>query len=170
MACQPSSTFLLVASSTSKGGTICPPGIASILIPPWVSLSTRSANILKCSCSVLLAGQVDCILIAFTAGAGAAVCAAASRLNPAVNANATAAAIELLLMTSPCLAGTQDARPGALRVSMIHVGSGTSAHNRCVVLRCAPFRRTPMANKQQRGNREKKKPKQPKKPAGPATP
>src|SRR6185503_1757544 len=75
MACQPSSTFLLVASSTSKAGTICPAGMASILIPPWVSLSTRSLNILKCSCSVLLAGQVDCILIDF----GACACAASEK-------------------------------------------------------------------------------------------
>src|SRR6185295_9475964 len=73
MACQPSSTFLLVASSTSKAGTICPAGMASILIPPCVSLSTFSPNSLKCSCSVLLAGQVDCILIDF--GAGACACA-----------------------------------------------------------------------------------------------
>ena len=43
------------------------------LMPPWVSLSRRSPNILKCSCRVLLAGQVDCILIDF--GAGACACA-----------------------------------------------------------------------------------------------
>src|SRR5258708_10315054 len=41
-------------------------------MPPWVSFSVRSANILKCSCSVLLAGQVDCILTFFGAGACAA--------------------------------------------------------------------------------------------------
>src|SRR3954470_13924138 len=69
MACQPSSTFLLVASSTSNAGTICPAGSASILMLPCVSLSTRSAKMRKWSCSVLLAGQVDCILIAFAAGA-----------------------------------------------------------------------------------------------------
>src|SRR5229473_6102271 len=79
MACQPSSTFLLVASSTSKAGTICPPGMASILIAPCVSLSTRSPNILKCSCSVLLAGQLDCILRVFVAGA----CALAAMVNAA---------------------------------------------------------------------------------------
>src|SRR5262245_44900850 len=70
MACQPSSTFLCVASSTSKGGTIWPAGMASILTLPCVSLSTRSAKCLKCSCSVLLAGQVDCILSVREAGAG----------------------------------------------------------------------------------------------------
>src|SRR5262245_17472880 len=73
MACQPSSTFLLVASSTSNAGTICPAGMASTLSEPCVSLSSRSPKILKCSCSVLLAGQVDCILIVF--GAGACACA-----------------------------------------------------------------------------------------------
>src|SRR3954470_15143351 len=89
MACQPSSTFLLVASSTSNAGTICPAGMASILIPPCVSLSTFSPNILKCSCSVLLAGQVDCILIDF--GAGACACA------PKLTAAASAATMYLLI-------------------------------------------------------------------------
>src|SRR5258706_5591514 len=79
MACQPSSTFLLVASSTSKAGTIWPAGIASILIEPWVSFSRRSAKVLKCSCKVLLAGQVDCIFSDFVAGA----CAFAARLKTA---------------------------------------------------------------------------------------
>src|SRR5258708_1795944 len=117
MACQPSSTFLLVASSTSKGGTICPAGMASILIDPAVSLSTRSAKVLKCSCSVLLAGQVDCILIDFTAGACAAVCPDAPRLKP----NATATAIERLPMTASPVGWTPDAKPGPFRVSMTHV-------------------------------------------------
>src|SRR5438046_3552506 len=55
MACQPSRTFRLVASSTSKGGTICPAAMASIFSDPEVSFSRRSAKILKCSCSVMLA-------------------------------------------------------------------------------------------------------------------
>src|SRR3954465_1556167 len=94
MACQPSSTFLLVASSTSKAGTICPAGSASILIEPCESFSTRSPNILKCSCSVLLAGQVDCILIDF----GACACAPALR-----NVAAMATAMERLSIGSPGL-------------------------------------------------------------------
>jgi len=69
MACQPSRTFLLVASSTSKAGTICPAAMASIFSDPEVSFSRRSANILKCSCSVMLAGQVDCIFSVRGAGA-----------------------------------------------------------------------------------------------------
>src|ERR1700740_2645354 len=89
MACQPSSTFLLVAASTSKAGPICPAGMASILIPPCVSLSTFSPNSLKCSCSVLLAGQVDCILIDF--GAGACACA------PKASAAASAAMMCLFI-------------------------------------------------------------------------
>src|SRR5258708_63992 len=121
MACQPSSTFLLVASSTSKGGTIWPAGMASIFRPPAVSLSTRSAKILKCSCRVLLAGQVDCILIDLAAGA----CAPASRLNPAAKANATAKAIERLPMTASPVDWTADAKPGPFRVSMTDVGSRT---------------------------------------------
>src|ERR1051325_3988287 len=85
MECQPSITFLLVASSTSKGGTTCPPGIASILIAPCVSLSSRAPNILNCSCSVLPAGQLDCILIDLLAGA----CACAATANAAAAAPAT---------------------------------------------------------------------------------
>src|ERR671935_2750538 len=94
MECQPSSTFLLVASSTSKGGTICPPGIASILIAPCVSLSTRSANILKCSCSVLLAGQLDCILMVLLAGA----CACAPAANAAAASAATNVRVPMVLL------------------------------------------------------------------------
>src|SRR6185436_7119288 len=69
----------LVASSTSNAGTIWPAGMASILIEPWVSFSSRSPKILKCSWSVLLAGQVDCILSDFVAGA----CACAAKLSAA---------------------------------------------------------------------------------------
>src|SRR3972149_2010747 len=55
-------TFLLVASSTSKAGTIAPAGSVSILRRPADILSTRSANILKLSKSVRDAGQLACIL------------------------------------------------------------------------------------------------------------
>src|SRR5688572_28807198 len=94
MACQPSITFLLLASSTSNAGTTCPAAIASILMLPWVSLSTRSPKILKCSCRVLLAGQVDCILIDF--GVGACACA------PNAAAAASAAMTSLLIASSLC--------------------------------------------------------------------
>src|SRR4030081_1265091 len=101
MACQPSRTFLLVASSTSKAGTICPAAMASIFNDPEVSFSRRSAKILKCSCSVMLAGQVDCIFSV----RGAGVCAWLPRLKPTANANTTATAIVRLSMTtSPGLA------------------------------------------------------------------
>src|SRR6267143_3996026 len=96
MACQPSRTFLLVASSTSKAGTICPAAMASIFNDPAVSFSRRSAKILKCSCSVMLAGQVDCIFSVRDAGA----CAWLSRLKPAANANTTATAIVRLPITT----------------------------------------------------------------------
>src|SRR5262245_27611185 len=57
----PSITFLWVASRISKGGTIAPPGSASILRLPPVSLSTRSAKNLKASCVVDDGGTADCI-------------------------------------------------------------------------------------------------------------
>src|SRR5260221_10358381 len=106
MACQPSSTFLLVASSTSNAGTICPAAIASILMPPWVSFSVRSANILKCSCSVLLAGQVDCILTFFGAGA----CAAAVVEKAAVT---IAAAVGRLFILKSSPGDRPKLRPGS---------------------------------------------------------
>src|SRR5262245_44972299 len=58
----PSITFLWAASRISNGGTIWPAASASIFRAPAVSLSTRSANSLKLSWLVELAGQVDCIL------------------------------------------------------------------------------------------------------------
>jgi hypothetical protein len=51
-----------VASRISKGGTTAPPGSASILRLPPVSLSTRSAKNLKASCVVDALGTADCIL------------------------------------------------------------------------------------------------------------
>src|SRR5262245_45464405 len=62
MPCPPSMTFLEVASRISNGGTIWPAACTSILSEPPVSLSTRSARKRKLSCSVRLAGHVDCIL------------------------------------------------------------------------------------------------------------
>src|SRR5262245_29583003 len=55
----PSITFLCVASRISKGGTIAPPGNASILRLPPVSLSTRSAKNLRASCVVDDGGTAD---------------------------------------------------------------------------------------------------------------
>src|SRR5438094_6330322 len=106
MACQPSRTFRLVASSTSKAGTICPAAMASIFSDPEVSFSRRSAKILKCSCSVMLAGQVDCIFRVRGAGA----CAWLPGLIPAANANQTAtASARLSIIISPWLVGRQTA-------------------------------------------------------------
>src|SRR2546428_4825431 len=106
MACQPSRTFLLVASSTSKAGTICPAAMASIFSDPEVSFSRRSAKILKCSCSVMLAGQVDCIFSVRGAGA----CAWLPGLIPAANANQTAtASVRLSIIISPWWAGRRTA-------------------------------------------------------------
>src|SRR6267143_5474711 len=106
MACHPSRTVLLVASSTSNAGTICPAAIASIFSDPDVSFSRRSAKILKCSCSVMLAGQVDCIFSV----RGAGVCAWLPGLIPAANANQTAtASVRLSIIISPRLAGRQTA-------------------------------------------------------------
>src|SRR5256885_12624024 len=62
--------------------------MASIFSDPEVSFSRRSAKILKCSCSVMLAGQVDCIFSV----RGAGVCAWLPGLIPAANANQTATA------------------------------------------------------------------------------
>src|SRR5437870_3780471 len=108
MACQPSRTFRLVASSTSKAGTICPAAMASIFSDPEVSFSRRSAKILKCSCSVMLAGQVDCIFR--VRGAGACACAGLPGLIPAANANQTAtASVRLSIIISPWLVGRQTA-------------------------------------------------------------
>ena len=81
------------------GGTICPAAWASILRVPCVSFSVRSAKILKCSCSVLLAGQVDCIFSVRGAGAWAS----APPFHPAANAAqipATPNAIARLSMTT----------------------------------------------------------------------
>src|SRR5215207_6063737 len=58
----PSITFLCAPSRISKGGTTAPPGSASILRLPPVSLSTRSAKNLKASCVVDDGGTADCIL------------------------------------------------------------------------------------------------------------
>src|SRR5687768_5490856 len=69
MAWKPSITFLLVASSTSNAGTICPAASGSIFTCPCVSLSTRSVRSRRWSCSVMLAGQVDCTLTDFGAWA-----------------------------------------------------------------------------------------------------
>ena len=55
--------LLLVASRISNAGTTCPAASASTLSVPPESLSTRSAKYLKLSCSVRLAGQVDCIFL-----------------------------------------------------------------------------------------------------------
>src|SRR5215213_772350 len=57
----PSITFLCAASRISNGGTMAPPGSASILRLPPVSLSTRSAKNLSASCVVLDGGTADCI-------------------------------------------------------------------------------------------------------------
>src|SRR4051794_22616423 len=54
-------TFLWVASRTSKAGTTCPAGMASIFSVPFESLLTRSAKKVKFSYSVRLAGHVACI-------------------------------------------------------------------------------------------------------------
>src|SRR5687768_9156425 len=78
---KPSSTFLLVASSTSKGGTICPAASTSIFTWPAVSLSTRSARPRRWSWIVRLAGQVDCTLRVLVPDAGA--CAWTLKLNRA---------------------------------------------------------------------------------------
>ena len=58
----PSMTFLLVASSTSKAGTIVPAGSGSIFSVPPESLSTRSATSLRWSKIVSEAGQLAWIL------------------------------------------------------------------------------------------------------------
>src|SRR5918994_377085 len=58
----PSITFLCVASRISNGGTTAPPGSASILRLPPVSLSTRSAKNLRASCVVDDGGTADWIL------------------------------------------------------------------------------------------------------------
>src|SRR4029453_19461811 len=58
----PSITFLCAASRISNGGAIAPPGSASILRLPPVSLSTRSAKNLSASCVVDDGGTADCIL------------------------------------------------------------------------------------------------------------
>jgi hypothetical protein len=83
MVCVPSSTFLCVASSTSNAGTTVPAGEVVILSVPPVILSTRSANILKASCAVELAGQLDCML-------SVRVCAAAGAARPRAAATALA--------------------------------------------------------------------------------
>src|SRR5260221_8579410 len=74
-------------------------------MPPLVSFSVRSANILKCSCSVLLAGQVDCILTFFGAGA----CAAAVMEKAAV---AIAAAVGGLCILKSSPGGRPKLSPG----------------------------------------------------------
>src|SRR5215207_7602403 len=68
----PSITFLCAASRISNGGTIAPPGSASILRLPPVSLSTRSAKNLSASCVVLDGGTADCILSVLGCWASAA--------------------------------------------------------------------------------------------------
>src|SRR5262245_954968 len=58
----PSITFLCEPSRISNGGTTAPPGSASILRFPPVSLSTRSAKNLRASCVVDDGGTADCTL------------------------------------------------------------------------------------------------------------
>src|SRR5262245_45889204 len=65
-------TFLLVASSTSKGGTMVPPARGSIFSVPLESFSTRSATHFRLSKIVRLAGQLAWILR--TTGAWAVAC------------------------------------------------------------------------------------------------
>src|SRR5574341_1172522 len=96
MPCPPSITFLCVASRISNGGTIWPAASASIFIWPEVSLSTRSAKNLKLSCSVRLAGQVDCILRFF------GCCAAAPAAKPRAAASATTRITGLCIEGLPC--------------------------------------------------------------------
>src|SRR5262245_10514092 len=55
-------TFLLVASSTSKAGTIVPAASGSIFSVPLESLSTRSATNFRLSKIVREAGQLACTL------------------------------------------------------------------------------------------------------------
>src|SRR5262245_5602441 len=76
----PSMTFLCAASRISNGGTIAPPGSASILSWPAVNLSTRSAKNFKASCAVDDGGTADwtfsvraCCACAVTASANVAV-------------------------------------------------------------------------------------------------
>ncbi len=87
---------MLAASSTSNGGTICPAARTSIFTDPDVSLSTRSASIRRWSCSVMLAGHVDCTFTDL-------VWALAARLNAAANATTAAIVRLLMLMATPSL-------------------------------------------------------------------
>src|SRR5262245_16824333 len=89
----PSITFLWVASRISKGGTIAPPGKASILSCPPVSLSTRSAKNLKASCVVDDGGTADCIFR--TRGCWAS--AAPANANAVENAATRAAPVSELI-------------------------------------------------------------------------
>ena len=113
----PSMTFLDVASRTSKAGTTCPAAMASILSVPLESLSTLSANSLKWSCAVELAGQLDCILRLRTpAGAGCWPIAGSAK------ASATAASINFLAVFIGTPSGWTNVR------LILHVSSVQGAH------------------------------------------
>src|SRR5919106_1441666 len=87
MECAPSSTFLCVASSTSKAGTTCPAVRVSILIAPAVVLSRRSAMKRKLSQAVTVLGQEACIF-SVRAGCPKAGAASAAAITP-MDANST---------------------------------------------------------------------------------
>src|SRR5262245_27210625 len=82
----PSITFLWVASRISNGGTIAPPGSASILRAPPVSLSTRSAKNFKPSCVVEDGGTADWILSVRDCWASAGPAAASLAVVAAISA------------------------------------------------------------------------------------
>src|SRR5215510_13284884 len=94
----PSMTFLCAASRISNGGTIAPPGRASILSWPAVNLSTRSAKNFKASCAVDDGGTADWT---FSVRACCAFAAPASPKVAVIAATKAALASELLVIGYP---------------------------------------------------------------------
>src|SRR5919108_2361093 len=98
----PSITFLCVPSRISNGGTTAPPGSASILRLPPVSLSTRSAKNFRASCVVDDGGAADCILR--TRGCWASAVPANAKVAQAAETRATLLSELIFMVRAPPLA------------------------------------------------------------------
>src|SRR5207244_12751217 len=94
-----SARFLIGRLNQPKACGLAPP----IGQPTTFSLrmSTRSANILKLSCSVRLAGQVDWNLYVFTPAGAAGCCAPAGAAKVAATANAISEKVFFMVPPSP---------------------------------------------------------------------
>src|SRR5688572_26347640 len=138
-------TFLWLASRISNGGTMAPPGNASILSWPPVSLSTRSAKNLKASWVVDDAGTADCIFSTRDCWASAGPASA-----KVADTAATTAALVRAVMTICCAPRIVEVGSGRASVSR----AGQAYRGALCSARRASLIAAPLVEDRLRGNVE----------------